>query len=256
MGQLPIRHFPKPLVKVTHPNSFRIDLLALIIVCTFLFGCETAKKPVAEAQPSPTASPQDQPLQISKLPPPELNAVQDAVRRVFKDSALIDTSSKPVFIAGDFNGDLSQDIAVVLKPAPDKLSDFNQEFSNWLLRDPLAGNESRIPRLRVAANDVMLAVIHGYEANGWRDPQSTQTFLLKNAVGSGMEVRQPKEVAAASQGKKRPQLHGDVIGEVLGGTSGYLYYSGATYAWYDPKTFKGDLEPGMFHGASDRRVKK
>src|SRR6266542_4302964 len=208
MGQLPIRHFPKSLVKVTHPNSFRINLLALIIVCTFLFGCETAKKPVAEAQPSPTAPPQDQPLQISKLPPPELNAVQDAVSRVFKDSALIDSSSKPVFIAGDFNGDLSQDIAVVLKPAPDKLPDFNQEFSNWLLRDPLAVNESRIPRLRVAANEVILAVIHGYETNGWRDPQATQTFLLKNAVGSGMEVRQPKEVAAASQGKRRPQLHG------------------------------------------------
>jgi hypothetical protein len=43
---------------------------------------------------------------------------------------------------------------------------------------------------------------------------------------------------------------------VLGGTSGYLYYSGATYSWYDPKTFKGDPEPGMFHGASERKVKK
>jgi hypothetical protein len=256
MGQLPSRHFSKSSLLVTLTNSFTIRLVALIAICTFLFGCETAKKPVAEAQPSPTAPPQDQPLQMAKLPPPELNAVQDAVKRVFKDSALIDTSSKPVFIAGDFNGDLSQDIAVVLKPAPDKLSEFNQEFSTWLLRDPLAGNESRVPRLSVAANDVLLAVIHGYQANGWRDPQATQTFLLKNAVGPGMEVRRPTEIATANQGKKRPQLHGDVIGEVLGGTPGYLYYSGATYYWYDPKTFKGDPEPGMFHGASDRKVKK
>jgi hypothetical protein len=92
--------------------------------------------------------------------------------------------------------------------------------------------------------------------NGWRDPQATQTFLLKNAVGSGMESHQSKDVVTKSQGKKLPQLRGDVIGEVLGGTSGYLYYSGATYSWYDPKTFKGDPEPGMFHGASDRKVKK
>ncbi|MEP6820109.1 MAG: hypothetical protein ABJA18_11290, partial [bacterium] len=117
---------------------------------------------MAEAQPSPTAPPQDQPLKMAKLPPPELNSVEAAVKRVFKDSAQIDTSRKPVFIAGDFNGDLSQDIAVVLTPVPEKLSDFNGESSIWLLRDPLALNDSRIPRLRVAADDVLLAVIHGY----------------------------------------------------------------------------------------------
>ena len=92
--------------------------------------------------------------------------------------------------------------------------------------------------------------------NGWRDPQATQTFLLKNAVGSDMESHQSKDVATKIQGKKLPQWRGDVIGEVLGGTSGYLYYSGATYSWYDPKTFKGDPEPGMFHGASDRKLRK
>ena len=256
MGQLPIHHFPNSLVKATHSNSFRIDLLALIVVCTFLFGCETAKKPVAEAQPSPTAPPHGQPQQMAKLPPPDLSRVQEAVKRVFRDAALIDTSREPAFIAGDFNGDLSQDIAVVLKPAPDKLSDLNEEFPTWILRDPFAANESRIPRLRVAANDALLAVIHGYGADGWRDSQATQTYLLKNAVGSGMQARQPKEVATANQGKKVPQLRGDVIGAVLGGTSGYLYYSGATYSWYDPKTFKGDPEPAMFHGASDRKVRK
>jgi len=255
MGQLPIHHFPNSLVKATHANSFRIDLLALIAVCTFLFGCETAKKPVAEAQPSPTAPPQGQPQQMAKLPPPDLSRVQEAVKRVFRDAALIDTSREPAFIAGDFNGDLSQDIAVVLKPAPEKLSDLNEEFPTWILRDLSGADQTGTPRLRVAANDTLLAVIHGYGANGWRDPQATQTFLLKNAVGSGMEAHQSKDVATTSQGK-RPQLRGDVIGAVLGGTSGYLYYSGATYSWYDPKTFKGDPEPGMFHGASDRKVRK
>lgn len=256
MGQLPIRDFPCSSVRATPLNSFIIRLLALVVVSVSLFGCEEAKKPRVEVQPSPTAPPQDQPPQIAKLPPPELNAVEAAVKRIFKDSAQIDTSRKPVFIAGDFNGDLSQDIAVVLKPVPDKLADFNGEYSIWLLRDPLALNDSRIPRLRVAADDVLLAVIHGYGDNGWRDPQATQTFLLKNAVGAGMAMRQAKDVATANQGKKQPQLHGDVIEAMLGGSSGYLYYSGATYRWYDPKMFKGDPEPGMFHGVSDRKVKK
>jgi len=62
MGPLPVRHFPNSLVKVTYSNIFRIHLLTLTAACTFLFGCETAKKPVAEALASPTAPPQDQPL--------------------------------------------------------------------------------------------------------------------------------------------------------------------------------------------------
>ena len=105
-------------------------------------------------------------------------------------------------------------------------------------------------------NDVLLAVIHGYGVNGWRDPEATQTFLLKNAVGSGMAVRQPKDVATANHGKKLPELRGDVIGEVVEGRPGYLYYAGATYSWYDPKTFKGEPEPGVFHMPPNERVKK
>src|SRR5467141_2346279 len=113
MGQFTVSHFPDSPVKATLSNSLRIHLAALIVLCPFLFGCETTKKPVTEAPPSPTASQPDQPQQVAKLPPPELKAVQDAVKRVFKDSALVDTSRQPSFIAGDFNGDLSQDIAVV-----------------------------------------------------------------------------------------------------------------------------------------------
>lgn len=255
MAQVTVRHLPNSRVKVTASNSLRIRLAALVAVCPFLFSCATAEKPRAEAPPSHVVQ-ADQPQQVSKLPPPELNTVQEAVKRVFKDSALIDTSRKPNFIAGDFNGDLSQDIAVVLKPVPERLSDLNEEFSTWILRDPFETHASRIPRLRVAANDVLLAVIHGYGANGWRDPQATQTYLLKNAVGSGMEARQAKDVATASQGKKLPRLRGDVIGEQIEGTLGYLYYAGATYSWYDPKTFKGEPERGMIHTPANERVKK
>jgi hypothetical protein len=258
MRQVIVRSLITLRLKLSVSNWLRLHLAIVIASCALLPGCTRADQPRAEAPPSPPVQVEQQ-QQISKLPPPELSTVQEAVKRVFKDSALIDTSRKPNFIAGDFNGDLSQDIAVVLKPAPEKLSDLNEEFSTWILRDlrnPSAANEPQVPRLRVAANDVLLAVIHGYGANGWHDPQATQTFLLKNAVGSGMEARQAKDVATASRGKKPPRLRGDVIGEVIEGTSGYLYYAGATYSWYDPKTFKGEPERGMIHMPPGERVKK
>ena len=103
---------------------------------------------------------------------------------------------------------------------------------------------------------MLLAVIHGYGANGWHDSQATQAYLLKNVVGSGMETHRRKDVLTANKGKKLPQLRGDVIGEVLGGTRGYLYYAAATYSWYDPKTFKGEPERGMVHTPPSERVKK
>jgi len=155
-------------------------------------------------------------LQLSKLSTPKLLEVQTAVKRVFKDAAVIDTSRSPNFLAGDFNGDLSQDIVVVLRVAPGKLTEMNEEFPAWILRDLFATNRPGMQRLRVEENDVLLAVFHGYGANDWRDPQATQTYLLKNAVGSRMEVHAGKEFVTANSGKKLPRLHGDLLGEYSG----------------------------------------
>ena len=229
----------------------RIGLVLVIASSFFFSGCSSEKRPLAEAQPLAPASPPGQPPQsANNLTPPDLKAAREAVKRVFKDSALIDPSHEP--IAGDFNGDLSQDVAVVVKPVPERLSEINEEFPAWILRDPFGATESRSPRLRIAANDVMLAVIHGYGANGWRDPQATQTYLLKHAVGEDMKSHPLKEFAAMNRGKKLPRLRGDVVGEMLQGKPGYLYFAGATYSWYDPKTFAGEPEPRRRHG--DQRM--
>ena len=230
-----------------------IALALLVISCCLAFGCSTGSKPKVEAPPAPIARTEDSAPRVPRLPPPELHQVQEAVKRVFKEAAIVDSSQRPAFVAGDFNGDLSEDIAVVLKPAPEKLSDLNEEYPAWILRDPF-GPPERSPRLRVAATDVLLAVIHGYGAEGWRDPQATQTFLLKNAAGSAMERHAGKEFVTVNQGKKLPTLRGDLIGEVLAGKSGYLYYSGATYSWYDPQTFTGEPAPRRSHGSADRKM--
>lgn len=264
MGQRHIHHLQPSKLRITFSKGSNgrvpgsLPQWFLLFACTLLFSCSNSDKPKVEAPPVQItqAGSADQIQQPSNLPPPELSAVQVAVKRVFKDTTVIDTRRKPIFIAGDFNGDRSQDIAVVVQPAPDKLADLNEEFPNWILKDPFAVSESRAPRLRVSSNDTMLAVIHGYGTDGWRDPQATQTFLLKNAAGSGMTAQQAKEVSQSNEGKKMPHFRGDVIRQVVDGTSGYLYFAEATYSWYDPKTFQGEPETGIVHMRASKRTRK
>jgi len=233
----------------------RVSSVVLFACGLFLTGCandQQAKK--LESPPTQTAvvvQPQQSPTpQLSTLPPPKLIEVQNAVERVFKGSALVDTSRTSSFIVGDFNGDLSQDLAVVLKPAPEKLSELNEDSPPWILKDPFLITRPGVRPLRVTENEPLLAVIHGYGSEGWRDPQASQTYLLKNAVGPGVETRAKTEFINANRGRKLPRLRGDLIAELLRGASGYLYYDEAAYSWYDPKTFKGEpvrrlVHPGM-----------
>lgn len=227
------------------PTRLVIGLGVLVLVIS-LAACSTTEKPKIETAPALVAQTEEVPV-ATKVPAPETTEVKEAVSRVFKDSVEIDSRRTPVFIDGDFNGDGARDLAVVIRPAPNKLAELNDEFPTWILKDPFSGDEPRIPRLRVAADDTMLAVIHGYGSNGWRDSQATQTYLLKNAVGSGMAAYQPKDLVNANKGKKIPYLRGDVIGQVVDGTAGYLYFAEATYSWYDPRTFHPETKTGLAH---------
>jgi rhodanese-related sulfurtransferase len=175
---------------------------------------------------------------------PKLPEVQDAVKRVFKDAAEVDRSHDPHFVAGDFNGDTSQDIAVIIKPV--KLDEMNQELPPWLLRDPLS-NKPPTFRLGIQKDEMLLAVIHGYGTNDWRDPEATQTFLLKNVVGKDLRVENAKDFVKAHSGKKLPRPQGDLIAETLKGNDGYLYYAASNYAWYDPKSPTVEAPRGMVH---------
>jgi hypothetical protein len=222
--------------------------LVLIVLAITLCACgSTAKGPVAEApppayQPTPESTPVQLPVANSA---PKRSEVQEAVRRVFKDAAVIDTNYNPGFLEGDFNGDGSQDIAVVLKPV--KLDEMNQELPPWLVRQPRTNKVDR-ERAPITKNDTLLAVIHGFGANHWRDPEATQTYVLKDVVGNDLKVHSPKDFVTANSGRKLPRAQGDLIGETLAGTPGYLYFAQATYSWYDPKTFDDTQgAPGAFH---------
>ena len=224
-----------------------LTVLALIIC-----ACSSStKRRVAEAPPvAYQASPVSTPVRLTAPPAPKLSEVQQAVKRIFKDGAEVNTNYNPSFLAGDFNGDASQDIAVILKPV--KLDVMNQELPPWLIRQPRANKIDRTPP-KIEKDEVLLAVIHGYGANDWRDPEATQTYLLKNVVGNDLKVQSGKEFVTANSGRKLPRPQGDLIGETLQGTPGYLYYARATYSWYDPNTYKGDEAPtGVFHKSKMR----
>ena len=227
-------------------------LLIFLFTCGALTGCTGSKPAVAERapvlyQPTPEATP----AKPGPAEPAKLADVEAAVQRVFKGAAVVHPDYKSSFLVGDFNGDSSQDLAVVLKPVPEKIAEMN-ERPLWLLRDPRVPYDPRAP-LHVEKDDVLLAVIHGYGANDWHDPEATQTFLLKNIVGADLRVQDGKEFARNNTGRRIPRPQGDLIGEKLKGSEGYIYYNASSYSWYDPKTFKGETEAsGSFH--SGRRT--
>ena len=226
--------------------------LLLITIC-LATACSSTKQALVEQPPdAPEPTPESTPVRMAVAAEPKLPEVEEAVKRVFKDVAVVHPDYKSTVLTGDFNGDLSQDLAVVLKPVPEKLAEMNEPFPSWLLRDP------RVPRnpaepLQVEKDEALLAVIHGYGTNDWRDPQATQTFLLKNAVGADMRVQNGKEFLKNHSGRKLPRPQGDLIGENLKGSEGYIYFNAASYSWYDPKTFKGETQTGAFHGRSPMR---
>lgn len=223
----------------------------MLLTATLLFtsiACSHSHRVALESPPAyqPTAeAPQ---LKLPEVAAPKIAEVEDAVERVFKDMVVVDKKQKPSFISGDFNGDSSRDLAVIIKPAEGRTVEMNTDLQPWILRDPLARESNHPIRLQIEPNETLLAVIHGYGPNDWRDPEATQTFLLKHVAGSRLEVQTPQTFVKANTGRRLPRPRGDLISEVVGGTLGYLYFSGATYSWYDPLTFKGEAPGGMVHG--------
>ncbi len=167
-----------------------------------------------------------------------------AVARIYEKAVTIDEQSARQAVVGDFNGDGSADIAVVVRPSAAQLGEVNSEVANWIIEDPHGvvipdptKTVQQLPvaqqRAKIDAGDTLLAIIHGYKETGWRNPEAKQSYLLKNAVGSGMKLQPLRKAnSAAPKGKRFPHLFGDVISETLDAQTGMLYWTGAKYGWY------------------------
>jgi hypothetical protein len=207
----------------------------------------TPVAPSAERSRSPLPAIADQLVpktSPTQSPSPTAVEINDAVARVFEQAAVPGTTPKTNFVVGDFNGDGSEDLAVVVKPNETKLAEVNSEMANWILEDPkkivLPSSSLAVPisnkpaPVRAESGDKLLAVIHGVGSQGWRSADAKQTFLLKNAAAADMTIQTRKSLRESKDRQKLPPIRGDAIQEAIGGKSGLILWTGAKYAWYSP----------------------
>jgi len=132
--------------------------------------------------------------------------------------------------------------------------------ANWTIADPVAlamrpkeaETDSSSSKPSVTEQDgSLLAVIHGYGEEGWRDSEARQAYLLKNALGEQVRTATQSEMAQGGKnGGAIPHLYGDVIREKLAGESGFIYYTGAGYEWFTPRAHKKETARRSIHGGS------
>jgi hypothetical protein len=145
------------------------------------------------------------------------------VRRVFEDVVVADVRRA---VAGDFNGDGNLDLVVVARPAAGALERINHELANWTVQDaaaPALGGG----RVQVAEQDVLLAVIHGHGAGGWRNPQARQSYLVRNSPARPRVVVDARGLAQAGS----PCSRGHAIVDAVADRPAFLCWSGSRYVW-------------------------
>lgn len=230
-------------------GRIKVSLLcSCLLALTALTSCKnTSPKPPSSdtqtPQTEPGKQPSVEPTQAKPESPPTTAELRAAIERIYKDAVTIDESHPETSVVGDFNGDGSQDIAIIIKPAPGKLSQLNDEYANWILEDPrhiplLDPNKSVQPAppkpapVKIQQTDVLLTIIHGYQQSGWRNPEARQTYLLKNAVGKDLKVEPAREAVRSVQSPAPLVAVGsDVIRQTLAGEFGFIYWAGAKYVW-------------------------
>lgn len=200
-------------------------------------GAVPAEKPIA--MPTPQPSPSASPAVAPKLPPPTQAEVEAALHRIFDDD-LITTANSQSFIAGDFNGDLSEDLAVIARPSAGKLDDINNELANWTIQDadkafiPPPGKKVVVPpkqeRPRVEPGEQVLAIIHGVGPRGWRNPDARQAYIIKHAAAS-FQGTAPSISQRAIRAMKLP-VETEIIKEIRNNKKGFLFWTGGAYAWH------------------------
>ncbi|MEP7341104.1 MAG: hypothetical protein ABI977_25465 [Acidobacteriota bacterium] len=232
-----------------HPKTFTLQYLLLIAtLCAALSGCHRPGQQQLDALAPPPIPPGAQP----DLRPPEPAEVREAINRIYGQVVTIESECDQYFIAGDLNGDGAPDLAVVVKPAADKLAEINHELANWIRCNPrkveMPGPNVHLRRLSatvepvvIAQNDILLAVIHGYGPAGWRHSQARQSYLLKDAVGSGLKLQTLNEAIKMAKSSRPAQLLGDVVRQTLANEQGMLFYTGAHYAWHRIEPSGADL---------------
>jgi hypothetical protein len=183
------------------------------------------------------------------------------VLQVFGGAVAVAENPDAIVMTGDFNGDGWQDLAVVVRCALGKADKLNDPYANWTVENPrrlrppelnhmtlqpLPHPPSREP---IHAGDFLLAIIHGDGPAGWRDPKASQAFLLYNSVGKELSVKNHQRVITSTDRRRvMPPLRGDVITQVVGEQTGFVYWLGGEYLW-----FHDDASQQKITGSMERK---
>ena len=119
---------------------------------------------------------------------PAFADVKDALARAYGGVVTADTGRPPSFVAGDFNWDGSEDLAVLVTPVDGKLDAINSEVANWVLEDPMKvrvpdflPRRARVCRLRLAPRSRRTSRSRGdsrSRSDGWRSRQTATSICF------------------------------------------------------------------------------
>jgi hypothetical protein len=214
-------------------------VILAVAVIAFAFAARRGSFGSVEDQPQPLPPAEPAPASFGvKLPPPTEAELEGGLRRAFGKTV------RPVkaerCLVGDFNADGAEDVAMPVRPAEGHLLELNDHLANWTVQDALEDPASRKDsspkaeraRAAVATGDVLLAVVHGFGPQGWRDDRARQCYLVRHATGAPLEARPRTELLHyVGRVPNEAQFTGDVILCTVGRRPGFVYWTGARYAW-------------------------
>jgi hypothetical protein len=117
-------------------NVITIFRIATVLTgAIVLSACSTTKPTAAGAIESPKTAGTISSAESEKSKSPAAADVQAAIQRVYLNAVEIDPGPRESFLIGDFNGDGSQDLAVV-QPVEGALTKLNSDYANWIVEDP------------------------------------------------------------------------------------------------------------------------
>src|SRR4051812_29661346 len=113
------------IMKMFFPFSASL-ILALVVFSFSTSRRELEPRTNAEAPPAAASE-----INSKTLPPATAVEVRNTIARVFGDFVVLPDVHRPAFVSNDWNGDGSQDLAVVVNVNVKGVAKTNAGFLNW-----------------------------------------------------------------------------------------------------------------------------
>ncbi len=137
---------------MSHKKTTELCLVTFLVAIIFCSGSCTnqeqarqeprpgavVEQPVKPPPPTPIlplSQPSIDPLAGKARPkpaPPKPEEVAGVLQRAYQKAVVTDNSQGAAFVAGDFNGDGSEDIAISVKP--NEAGDYSRRWTGWLAK--------------------------------------------------------------------------------------------------------------------------